>query len=57
MQCLAAEILRHRDLVKDLVRRALESEAVATAVAGEYWRESHLAMTTSDGKIDEATPT
>jgi ATP-dependent helicase/nuclease subunit A len=53
MQCLAGGILHHRDLVKDLVRRALESEIVRTAVAGEYWRESLLAMTTPDGEIVE----
>ena len=53
MQCLAGGIPQHLDLVKDLVRRALASDAVQTAAVNQYWRESFLAMTTQDGEIIE----
>lgn len=53
MQCLAYGIPQHVEHVKNLVRRALDSPTVRTAAANEYWRESLLAMTTTDGEIVE----
>lgn len=53
MHCLAGGIPHHLTQVTRLVRRALESEAVRAAAKGQYWRESLVAMTTSDGGIIE----
>lgn len=53
MQCLASGIPHHRDLVRNLALRALDSEVVKQAVANEYWRESLVAMTTPEGEIVE----
>ena len=53
MQCVAGGIPHHVDRVKQLVHRALASDEIRAAAANQYWRESLLAMTTTDGEIVE----
>lgn len=47
-QCVAEGVVEHADVVRALVRSALESDVVRRAAAREHWRESYVG-TLQDG--------
>jgi len=52
-QCVAEGVTEHRELVTALVRSALESDVVAQAAGGRFWREMYVGTTQDDGTVLE----
>ncbi|MEP7088482.1 MAG: UvrD-helicase domain-containing protein [Nocardioidaceae bacterium] len=52
-QCVAEGVIDHADLVRELVRSALDSAVVRHAAAHQHWRESYVATVEQDGAILE----
>jgi ATP-dependent exoDNAse (exonuclease V) beta subunit len=52
-QCTAEGVSEHTDVVRGLVRSALDSDVVRRAATRPYWRESYLGMRDEDGTLLE----
>ncbi|MGC4938056.1 UvrD-helicase domain-containing protein [Kribbella sp. DT2] len=52
-QCLAEGVVEYADVVKALVRSALDSEIVQRAATRDHWRESFVGIPQPDGTVLE----
>lgn len=52
-QCIAEGVTDHAEIVKALVRSALDSELVKRAAARDHWRESYVGTVQPDGTVLE----
>jgi ATP-dependent helicase/nuclease subunit A len=52
-QCVAEGVVAYADLVRGLVRSALDSDVVQRAAVREHWRESYVAAVQGDGTMVE----
>ncbi|MGI8699863.1 MAG: UvrD-helicase domain-containing protein [Nocardioidaceae bacterium] len=52
-QSIAEGVSEHTDVVRDLVRSALDSDVVQRAAGREHWRESYTGMVDDDGILVE----
>jgi ATP-dependent exoDNAse (exonuclease V) beta subunit len=52
-QCVAEGVVEHEDVVRAMVRSALDSEVVQRAAAREHWRESYVGTVRDDGTVLE----
>jgi ATP-dependent helicase/nuclease subunit A len=52
-QCVAEGVVDYADLVRGLVRSALDSDVVQRAAVREHWRESYVAAVQGDGTMVE----
>jgi ATP-dependent helicase/nuclease subunit A len=52
-QCVAEGVVEYADLVRTLVRSALDSDVVRRAAQRPHWRESYVGMAQDDGTVLE----
>jgi ATP-dependent exoDNAse (exonuclease V) beta subunit len=52
-QCVAEGVVEHEDVVRAMVRSALDSDIVQRAAAREHWRESYVGTIRKDGTVLE----
>ncbi|MEJ7630332.1 MAG: 3'-5' exonuclease, partial [Nocardioidaceae bacterium] len=52
-QCIAEGVTEHADVVRGLVRSALESDIVRRAAERAHWRETYVGMVEADGLVVE----
>lgn len=52
-QAIAEGVIEHRDLIRQLVQAALDSDLVQRAATREYWRETYVGTVMDDGSVLE----